>query len=296
MAQEWARRKEDEIVHDIHIGTRRAERITIAELLARYEREITPRKRSEASDRSRLKTLTAHLGYLTLAALTPEDVVEYVDERLEVVSASTARKEVNVLSNALKLARALWRIPLPENAAATAREILTATRTLGRCDVPRDRRLHGNELNTLVDASPPLMRSLIPFAVETAMRRGEISNMRLSHLQDGLLSIPHNKTDKPRTIPLSKRAQGILRKVPKRDDGYVWNMRPDSITRAFTRARKRTGITDLRFHDLRHEGTSRLFEKGLSIEEVASITGHSDWRMLKRYTHLSPRKLGKKLG
>lgn len=50
-------------------------------------------------------------------------------------------------------------------------------------------------------------------------------------------------------------------------------------------------IEDLRFHDLRHEGTSRLFEAGLSIERVALVTGHKDWRMLRRYTNLKPEDL-----
>ena len=58
----------------------------------------------------------------------------------------------------------------------------------------------------------------------------------------------------------------------------------------------RAGIENLRFHDLRHEATTRLFEKGLNIMEVASITGHKDLRMLRRYTHLKAEDLAKKLG
>jgi site-specific recombinase XerD len=50
-------------------------------------------------------------------------------------------------------------------------------------------------------------------------------------------------------------------------------------------------IIDLHFHDLRHEGTSRLFEAGFSIEQVALVTGHKDWKMLRRYTHLKPEGL-----
>ncbi len=70
----------------------------------------------------------------------------------------------------------------------------------------------------------------------------------------------------------------------------------DAIRRSFTRAIRRAGIEDLHFHDLRHEATIRLFEKGLNIMEVASVTGHKDLRMLRRYTHLKAEDLARKLG
>ncbi|MHB1580757.1 MAG: site-specific integrase [Acidithiobacillus sp.] len=73
-------------------------------------------------------------------------------------------------------------------------------------------------------------------------------------------------------------------------------IRADSITQAFDRARKRAGIEDLRFHDLRHEATSRLFEKGFNPMEVSAITGHKTLQMLKRYTHLRAEDLAKRMG
>lgn len=75
----------------------------------------------------------------------------------------------------------------------------------------------------------------------------------------------------------------------------MWNIKPDSITQAFKRICKSAKISDLRFHDLRHEATSRFFELGLNIMEVSSITGHKDLRMLKRYTHLKTEDLAQKL-
>jgi integrase len=79
-------------------------------------------------------------------------------------------------------------------------------------------------------------------------------------------------------------------------DGKVWGLRADSITQAFDRACKRAGIEDLRFHDLRHEATSRLFEKGFNPMEVSTITGHKTLQMLKRYTHLRAEDLAKRMG
>jgi integrase len=108
--------------------------------------------------------------------------------------------------------------------------------------------------------------------------------------------------------PLSQRAIEILRILPRRLDGRVWKLkREDGITRAFDRLCKsrvkKEGVIkivdkfpNLRFHDLRHEATSRLFEKGLNIMEVASITGHKDLRSLQRYTHLKAEDLAEKLG
>jgi integrase len=70
----------------------------------------------------------------------------------------------------------------------------------------------------------------------------------------------------------------------------------EAIKRAFMRARRRAGLEDFHFHDLRHEGTSRLFEKGLNPIEVASVTGHKTLQMLRRYTHLRAEDLVRKLG
>jgi integrase len=64
---------------------------------------------------------------------------------------------------------------------------------------------------------------------------------------------------------------------------------PDAITANFTRACRLLGIDDLHFHDLRHEGISRLFEMGWNIPQVAAVSGHRSWVSLKRYTHIRDR-------
>jgi integrase len=82
--------------------------------------------------------------------------------------------------------------------------------------------------------------------------------------------------------------------VAPRADGKVFGLEPDSISQAFDRACKRAEIQNLHFHDLRHEAASRFFEIGFGIMEVASITGHKDLKMLRRYTHLRAEDLAKK--
>ncbi|GBE48685.1 phage integrase family protein [bacterium BMS3Bbin12] len=138
--------------------------------------------------------------------------------------------------------------------------------------------------------------------------------MRWEHLDGKVLRVPETKTGEPRRVPLSSRAQAVLDALPRRLDGYVWGIRADSITQAFDRALRRARkdyeaecrgasgkpdprmLTGLRFHDLRHEATSRLFEKGLNPMQVAAITGHKTLQMLKRYTHLRAEDLVGLLG
>jgi integrase len=98
-------------------------------------------------------------------------------------------------------------------------------------------------------------------------------------------------------VPLSTTAIRVLRALPRSLHGEVFpGVTTEAIKRAYIRAVRRAGIEDLRFHDLRHEATTRPFEKGLNIMEVASITGHKDLRMLRQYTHLKAEDLAMKLG
>lgn len=135
-------------------------------------------------------------------------------------------------------------------------------------------------------------------ALETAMRRGEIIGINSSHIdfRKRLLDIPVTKTNIPRTIPLTSSALSVLKGLTVQIDGTLFPIKPNSVSQAFRRASKRVKLSDLHFHDLRHEATSRFFELGLSIMEVAAITGHKDLPMLQRYTHLKPEDILSKFG
>jgi integrase len=160
----------------------------------------------------------------------------------------------------------------------------------------------------LLGANDQLQRIII-VALETGMRRGEILNIKKSDINysKSVLLIPLTKTDTPRTIPLSSRAITALRaqlRASQRHSGGVISLHepplfsytPRGLSGAFLKLCRKTGIDDLHFHDLRHEATSRFFEKGLNPVEVATITGHKDTRMLMRYTHLRAEDLARKLG
>lgn len=86
-----------------------------------------------------------------------------------------------------------------------------------------------------------------------------------------------------------------MKHQPRHINGRVFPIRADSITKAFTRICEKAKLTGLRFNDLRHEVTSRFFEKGFETMEVSATTGHKDLAMLKRYTHLKAEDLAKRL-
>ena len=130
------------------------------------------------------------------------------------------------------------------------------------------------------------------------MRRGE--NLSLTwqyvHLDKRFVHLPDTKNGDSRDVPLSPLALELLRELPRNiRGGVVFPLHYEALKSAWRRACARASITNLRFHDLRHEATSRFFEKGLNVMEVAAITGHKDLRMLQRYTHLRAEDLALKL-
>ena len=149
------------------------------------------------------------------------------------------------------------------------------------------------------------MARMITVAVETAVRRSELLRIKRSHINffKQTLEIGLTKTDKPCTIPLSSSALKALKeqlrasdKVIPIEEEPIFQITGSRLFKDFQQLRKEVVIIGLRWHDLRHEATSRLFEKGLNIMEVASITGHQDLKMLKRYMHLRAEDLVGRLG
>ena len=132
------------------------------------------------------------------------------------------------------------------------------------------------------------------------MRRGEILFLICEnvHLDQRYVHLPETKNGDSRDVPLSPQALELLRDLlrNKSPGQLVFPIHYEALKSAWRRACDRAGISNLRFHDLRHEATSRFFEKGLNVMEVAAITGHKDLRMLQRYTHLRAKDLALKLG
>jgi len=138
---------------------------------------------------------------------------------------------------------------------------------------------------------------IISLAIETAARRSEIASLNWSDvdLENCQAILRDTKNGESRTIPLSATVRRLLKRKRRHIAGTIFSLKPASISQAFKRVCIKANIVDLRFHDLRHEATSRLFERGLSLMEVACITGHKDLAMLRRYTHLNATKLANRI-
>lgn len=305
-AERWARAIERELDQGIYLPRGEAERTTVADLIARYRADVLPTKRANWISGA-LTALDEGFGKYALAALTPKLIATYRDAQLRKVSASTVRQRIGLLSRLIDLAGKEWGIPLPSNPCAMVSKPVS--------DDARDRRLVAGELERLLAECSPQLSGIVRLAIETAGRLGELLALRWSDVdlsrrvmllrgierQDGLKQRTKN-TDAFRAVPLSSQAAAVLdelRGLPLHISGRVfyWWRATDSFNKSWRRACDRAEIEDLRFHDLRHEATSRLFERGVfDSMEVASITGHKTLSMLKRYTHLKAEDLARKLG
>jgi integrase len=296
LAQLWARSVETGIDNGVVVDRRLAERTSLAEILERYRREVTPTKRGAADENLRLKAMALRpFARIRMAALTSSHLATCRDERLKVVSGATVNREFNVLSHAIDTARREWDIYLPVNPCTLVRRP-----PQGR---PRNRRLQGDEEQRLLaacrTARNPWLVHFVALAIETGMRRGELLALQWSNvdLEKRTGFLPITKNGESRRVPLSSRSIAVLRALPASTTGRVFGeLTVEALKQSFRRAVRRAGIAGLRLHDLRHEATSRFFEKGLNVMEVASVTGHKTLQMLKRYTHLNAVDLAARLG
>ncbi|GAB5604151.1 site-specific integrase [Sideroxyarcus sp. TK5] len=290
-ANKWASIVESEIERGVFVDRTEAEGTTLSEALDRYEVEVSVMKKTHSKERSIIKSLKAsRLGGLSLAQVKQVEVAKYRDARLKVRGAATVRNELALLSHLFTVASKEWGIGI-QNPVLMIRKPAPVR--------ARDRRLSADELDLIIETTEsPELPVVIRLLTETAMRRGELSKLRWEHidLKKATAILFDTKNGEDRVVPLSSRAVAALRSLPRRIDGKVIGMTADAVTRAFGRACARAGIEDARIHDLRHEGVSRLFERGLDLMEVSSISGHKTLSQLKRYTHLSAERLAKKLG
>ena len=269
--------------------------ITLSQILERYKNDVVPLKRSAPVEHYIISGfLRTDLASITLRKLKARDFAHYRDERLKYVTGSTVARELSVINQALQMAINEWDVPLEINPMSKVKS--------PSVNKARERRLQPGEYNRLLTACSssknPWLEAIVLLAVETAMRRGELLSLEWEFVRTETRTcfLPITKNGSSREVPLSPTAHRILRDIPRSLDGRVFPLTATALRGLWSRAIKRAGLSDLRFHDLRHEATSRFFEKGLNVMEVAAITGHKDLRMLQRYTHLRAEDLAKKLG
>ena len=161
----------------------------------------------------------------------------------------------------------------------------------------RDRRLEPGEEERLLEVCGCVwLRAAIIVSIETGLRRGELLSLRRSDIQGSMALLRTTKNGHARAVPLSSKAKAALDSLPVSVDGTVLPLTALVLDWRWRTALKRADITGLRWHDLRHEAVSRLFEKGLTTEEVMQVSGHRTYSQLARYTHLRSANLLTKLG
>lgn len=269
---------------------------TLAELIHRYANTISRHKRGVSPETYRLNKISRHtIGQLPIKKLTPADLAAYRDDRLAEVKPSTVHKEMTLLQAVIQTAQSEWGVFLPENPISRVRR--------PQFKDARQRRISPQETaqlrESLANCRSPLPLLIFDMALATAMRRGEILTMKWRdvNLPQRTLRLPTTKNGEVRDIPLTKDAMRVLELAAElsRHSAHVFPIEVDAFKSAWQRALARTDIIDLRFHDLRHEAISRFFELGLSLPEVAVISGHKDPRMLLRYTHIPATAIVSKL-
>lgn len=266
-----------------------------------------PLLRSKAYSLDKLKL---DLGKDKLAGLTRERIIAYAKQRAQNgAGAATIGMDIGYIQTILVHAAAIHGIEVPIEQIKLAR---VALRRLSLVDKgnERDRRPTQDELDRIIrlhDDNPkqtiPLGR-IVKFAVATALRQEEICTLLWADVDfSAQLAVVRNRKD-------PRRKSGNHQKVPLLDaTGYdaigllqeqralglggdrVFPYNARSLGAAFRRSCQELKINDLHFHDLRHEATSRLFEAGFDIPEVSLVTGHKDWKMLRRYLNLRPDQL-----
>lgn len=256
--------------------------LTLRRALARYLRDVTPHKKGAPQEINRIKKMMRHpIARRRFRAIRGAHFARYRDKRLAASkAASTVKNELAIFSHVYTIARQEWGMERLANPVAAVRK--------PRTPPGRDRRLVNDEERRLLHTAGYPMRELIVIAIETSMRLGELLNLCWRHvnLQRRVVLILDTKNGEPRKVPLSTRAYKTLKRMPRQLDGRLFPaLSVSTYSHRFKQLCAGAGIAGLRFHDLRHEAVSRLFELGLNVMEVAAISGHKSLSMLQRYTH-----------
>lgn len=296
-AVEWARGIEAQIDTG-QVPKVTAKGVTVGDLIKKY-RELRAAVRpilDTATEHYTLKQLQANLGELRATALSVDDLLGWAKKRREEGAGPyTVNCDLSKLGTVLRYAGD----GLPDVVGA-ARPKLTHLGLIGGGG-KRERRPTDNELASVVEwlarEKNAMFADIVLFAVATAMRRGEITRITWADVDKKKRMVlvrdrkdPRQKTGNDQWVPLLGEAWPLLQRQPHADV-RVFPCDEQTISKYFREACVALGIPDLHFHDLRHEGTSQLFEEGFEIQQVALVTGHKDWRHLRRYTNLKPESL-----
>lgn len=271
---------------------------TVADLIDKYIEDTKPKGKTKVATYALLRR---ELGAIKLHQLNPTHLRGLIDRRTAAGAGGvTIAGDLSFLSSVLKWARHARQLDVNDRMAMDARASLVHrqinTRSTERTRVPTDDEL--NRLWACWKANKRLktpMVDITKFALATAMRLGEIASLKIEDVDRAAHTVivrnrkhPSKKQGNDQTVPLLPAAWALAEKViGTRTVGLLFPFDRINISHNFTATCKKLEIKDLHFHDLRHRGATDLFAMGLGVPQVALLTGHRSWAMLRRYTHVS---------
>lgn len=299
-AEAWARMVERDMDSGAFVIPDESDHTTLAQALERYWKDIASKKRHPSQERQRINHwLRQPLSASFLRNLRGADFAKYRDARRAAGRAeNTIRLELALVSHLFEIARKEWGMETLLNPLKNIRKPSGSNE--------RDRRLRPGEYErikrALLDSDNQWAAPAFDLAIETSLRQGMLFKLQWEwvDLNRRVVRIPvefrgTGNKGVPAYLPLSGKAVEVLKDMRPRQGGPILPTSQNAVACVWKRTVLKLGIDDLRWHDLRHEAASRLFEKGLHPMEVASITGHKSLNMLRRYTHLRPEDLAMKL-
>jgi len=296
LAERILAKVQTQIVEGEFFDKRAVQEHTFAEMMDKYlrERSVLKALKSSVRDHSALKHLMPVFGDKLLAEITPKNLAAYkTQRRLAPAAPATINKELQLVRHAFNLAIREWEWcqnnPMHRISLEPVRNQV-------------DRWLTSNEEARLLHASSSWLRDVITFALNTGMRQGEILNLNWQEVDfcRGTLVVMKSKNGERRTIPLNNtvfellaamRAKGCEQQGPVFKTGLGNELKARYLGRAFTKTVKRAGISNFRFHDLRHTFATRLVHKGVDLYKVQRLLGHKTALMTQRYAHHGPESL-----
>lgn len=285
----WAQQRESELV-----GAKLPDN-TLKDALRRYAREVAPTHQGERWEVVRCRKLEQDpVAAVMLPRLVPADLAGWRDRRLAAVSAGSVRREMNLLQSVLTVARREWgwinTTPLADVKRPPAPR--SRKRRIAQDEIDRITLALGYDGGTPETISQRIALAFL-FALETAMRSGEILGLTWADVGEKSVNLPKTKNGDERRVPLSVRAREILALLPK--GSTVFGLEAAQRDALFRKARDSAQVVDLHFHDSRAEAIWRLSKK-LDVMELARVIGHRDLKSLMIYYQTSADELADRLG
>ena len=301
-ALSFAKETELQIQQNRYKDISEASKTTLKIVIQRYVREKIKNKADKKRERSKYNVILRNdICNKTLTDLRTSDFAKFRDQRLEIgITNSTINRELSAMRVAIQTSIDEWDCWIPENPVKSSIKLTE--------NPARERRLKAGEYEKLMIAckrntkwsSPSIYWCpAINWAIETAMRLSEQLSLRWENLdlikRTAFLPAEITKTKRSRTVALTDKALEVLKEIPRHIHGKVFPMSLNYHNRGWRALCKRAGVEGLRWHDLRREAISRMFERGLSITEAQSLSGHLTLQMLSTYTQHDAESLAIKL-